>query len=366
MFVAVAPRSSAASFIPSEWTITAAARERMNCSAARKDLPSNAVSYYFSDHLKTASVITDSAGNIKSESDYYPWGGELSFIANDSNHYKYTGKERDSETQLDYFGARYYSNGLGRFITPDWAAKPIAVPYAEFGNPQSLNLYRYPSNPETFADVDGHCQGLNTCLAQQEVNKFSLEPKSFVETAKGFLKEIVNTFVNPFNRAAGLKGDAMPLTNQDQQIGARMSQGAIAALPAAQEMLTVRATTAVVDLGPAVRAPSVLADRAEEIHSALDPIAQNMRTTAVADVTNADGTLSTLVSSSNNTLAPAQRAVLQPGETAVSGAGHAEETILNAAQQNGQTVNTMGVSRTPCPTCQRKLDQAGVQVQGPN
>jgi hypothetical protein len=32
------------------------------------------VFYYFSDHLKTASVITDSAGVIKAESDYYPWG----------------------------------------------------------------------------------------------------------------------------------------------------------------------------------------------------------------------------------------------------------------------------------------------------
>src|SRR5476649_1977286 len=100
---------------------------------------SPSVAYYFSDHLKTASVITDSQGNIKSESDYYPWGGELQFVANDSNHYKFTGKERD-ETGLDYFGARYYSNGLGRFITPDWSAKATAVPYAEFADPQSLNL----------------------------------------------------------------------------------------------------------------------------------------------------------------------------------------------------------------------------------
>jgi uncharacterized protein RhaS with RHS repeats len=86
---------------------------------ARKDFPGNAVAYYFSDHLKTASVITDSAGVIKAESDYYPWGGELQFLANDSNHYKYGGHERDNESGLDYFGARYYSNGLGRFITPD-------------------------------------------------------------------------------------------------------------------------------------------------------------------------------------------------------------------------------------------------------
>jgi RHS repeat-associated protein len=125
---------------------------------ARKS--TNGVFYYFSDHLKTASVITDAAGVIKAESDYYPWGGELQFVANDSNHYKFTGKERDSETQLDYFGARYYSNGLGRWTTPDWAAKATAVPYAEFSDPQSLNLYTYVRNvPTTRLDQDGHCAG---------------------------------------------------------------------------------------------------------------------------------------------------------------------------------------------------------------
>jgi RHS repeat-associated protein len=124
---------------------------------ARKDFPGLAVSYYFSDHLKTASVITDAVGNIKSESDYYPWGGELQFSNNDSNHYKFTGKERDAETGLDYFGARYYSNGLGRFVSADWSATPIPVPYADLSDPQSLNLYTYVRNiPTTGFDPDGH------------------------------------------------------------------------------------------------------------------------------------------------------------------------------------------------------------------
>jgi RHS repeat-associated protein len=129
---------------------------------ARRDGVNGAggVFYYFSDHLKTASVITDSAGMIKAESDYYPWGGELQFVNNDSNDYKFTGKKRDLETGLDYFGARYYSNGLGRFITPDWAAKAAAVPYAVFADPQSLNLYSYVRNiPTTRYDPDGHCSG---------------------------------------------------------------------------------------------------------------------------------------------------------------------------------------------------------------
>ncbi len=124
---------------------------------ARRDLPAGTVSYYFSDHLKTTSIVTDATGTILDESDYYPWGGELQFTNNLDNHYKFTGKERDSETGLDYFGARYYSNGLGRWISADWSPTPIPIPYADFSDPQSLNLYSYVRNiPTTRVDENGH------------------------------------------------------------------------------------------------------------------------------------------------------------------------------------------------------------------
>jgi RHS repeat-associated protein len=119
---------------------------------ARKDFPSNAVSYYFSDHLKTASVITDSAGNIKEDEDYFPYGGEVKFVDNDPNHYKFTGKERDTETGLDLMGARYYLNSLGRFVTPD----PLVMELHRLADPQSLNLYHYArNNPLSYADETG-------------------------------------------------------------------------------------------------------------------------------------------------------------------------------------------------------------------
>jgi RHS repeat-associated protein len=75
---------------------------------------------------------------------------------------RYTGKERDIESGNDYFGARYYSSSMGRFMSPDWSAKMEPVPYAKLDNPQSLNLYAYVgNNPLIRIDKDGHyyCKG---------------------------------------------------------------------------------------------------------------------------------------------------------------------------------------------------------------
>jgi RHS repeat-associated protein len=68
-----------------------------------------------------------------------------------------TGKERDSETGLDYFGARYYASNMGRFMSPDWSIKVTPIPYAKLSDPQSLNLYTYVlNNPLSRRDADGH------------------------------------------------------------------------------------------------------------------------------------------------------------------------------------------------------------------
>jgi RHS repeat-associated protein len=78
----------------------------------------------------------------------------------------FTGKERDTETGLDYFGARYYGSNMGRWMSPDWSTAADPVPYASFAEPQSLNLYSYVhNNPLSHFDVDGHspidCSGGN-------------------------------------------------------------------------------------------------------------------------------------------------------------------------------------------------------------
>jgi RHS repeat-associated protein len=68
-----------------------------------------------------------------------------------------TGKERDAESGLDYFGARYYGSSMGRFMSPDWVDVPDSIPYADMDNPQSFNLYSYVrNNPLSNSDPDGH------------------------------------------------------------------------------------------------------------------------------------------------------------------------------------------------------------------
>ena len=127
------------------------------------------VYYYFADQLGTSRVMTDSNGTICYDADFYPFGGERDYTNNCTQNYKFIGKERDSESGLDNFGARYDSWQYGRFMSPNWSAKAEPVPYAKLGNPQSLNLYAYvDNNPTTLTDPDGHCSqngGQEACTA---------------------------------------------------------------------------------------------------------------------------------------------------------------------------------------------------------
>ncbi len=115
---------------------------------ARRD-SAGAISYYFADHLGSSRVVTSSTGTILDDSDFYPFGGERVVTSSSGNTYKFTGKERDSESGLDNFGARYDSSSLGRFMSPD----PLG---GHLEDPQTLNRYVYVrNNPLRFTDPTG-------------------------------------------------------------------------------------------------------------------------------------------------------------------------------------------------------------------
>jgi RHS repeat-associated protein len=75
------------------------------------------------------------------------------------SHYQFTGKERDTESGNDYFGARYYASSMGRFMSPD----PLYIEMHRLADPQQLNLYMYGrNNPLRVTDPTGldiTCQG---------------------------------------------------------------------------------------------------------------------------------------------------------------------------------------------------------------
>ncbi len=96
--------------------------------------------YYLKDHLGTVRMTVDASANVVSYDDYYPYGMVMPTrsleSASEDARYKFTSKERDSETKYDYFDARYYDGRIGRWLSIDPRADkyPDAYNYC-FGNP---------------------------------------------------------------------------------------------------------------------------------------------------------------------------------------------------------------------------------------
>jgi RHS repeat-associated protein len=121
--------------------------------------------FRLADPLGSRRVQTNVYGQVEENCQSLPFGDALNCIvpsgapatADDATEHHFTGKERDTESGNDYFGARYYASTMGRFLSPDWSSDPEAVPFADIGNPQSLNLYAYVNNnPLRSRDPDGH------------------------------------------------------------------------------------------------------------------------------------------------------------------------------------------------------------------
>jgi len=114
-------------------------------------VPAQLMRYQLSNHLGSASLELDDAGQIISYEEYYPYG-TTSYQAGRSaaevslKRYRYTGMERDEENGLSYHSARYYAPWLGRWVSCDPS-----------GLKDGVDLYIYVgSNPIGFIDPTGN------------------------------------------------------------------------------------------------------------------------------------------------------------------------------------------------------------------
>jgi RHS repeat-associated protein len=121
---------------------------------------SNSTTYFdHVDWLGTERARTDAQGDMAETCTGLPYGDGLSCTgASDISFMHFTGKEHDTESNLDNFGARYFSSQVGRFMTPD------SMAYSGPLNPQSWNLYAYArNNPLLYVDPAGNTVSLANC-----------------------------------------------------------------------------------------------------------------------------------------------------------------------------------------------------------
>ena len=108
----------------------------------------NNMFYYHPDHLGSTSLVTNQTQNIVEEEFYLPYGDSLE--GNEESRFLYNSKEKDRDTDLYYYGARYYSPFVGQFTQADTII-------SEVYNPQNLNLYSYTlNNPYKYTDPTGN------------------------------------------------------------------------------------------------------------------------------------------------------------------------------------------------------------------
>jgi RHS repeat-associated protein len=104
-----------------------------------------AVKFHLGDHLGSSHLAIDGNGGFINREEYTPYG-ETSFGSFARKRYRFTGKERDEESGLNYHIARYYVPWLARWMSCD--PKGVVA---------GANTYHYVAqNPVFFVDPDGH------------------------------------------------------------------------------------------------------------------------------------------------------------------------------------------------------------------
>jgi len=125
----------------------------------------------------------------------------------DSNRYKFTGKERDAESGLDNFIARYNASSLGRFMSPDPAGGSLA-------DPQTLNKYAYVRNsPATLTDPTGlyacadDAEGAKEHCMSDNDKRFEASRQHDLQSKNGDVRRAATALGDPGKEVVDARGD---------------------------------------------------------------------------------------------------------------------------------------------------------------
>jgi RHS repeat-associated protein len=277
--------------------------------------------YYVEDLLGTSRVITTNTGVVCYDADFYPYGGERPYTNSCPQNYKFEGKERDTETGNDDFGARYYSNRLGRWLSADWSNVPVPVPYANLTNPQTLNLYAMVADdPESFADLDGH-----DGWGSEATNGGATIQPGDVEWMRYYSQDHAPPAQQPAVKAAPPqppKNDPCPCISQNAAVilsnaGKEADVGVKAAMVVTSPQYAFMAGAAVVEAAPAV-------------------------STATSQVTTAVNTATTSAYVQATTALSAAGTAISNGATTLANvAGNAYRAASNFALQQAVRIDTL-------------------------
>ena len=194
------------------------------------------LAYPVADRLGSTRLVTDGSGVVVKCYDYFAFGEDIgSGMGNrpaacygngsypqagpDVVNQKFTGKERDAETGLDYFGARYFSGAQGRFTGAD---EPLIDQSP--GDPQSWNLYGYVrNNPLKFTDPTGQdCVYTNNLSSDGTVG---VESGNCSQKSGTYVNGTINTDSFKYNERKGT-------LSYSYSNGETIGSGVIAGLPA--------------------------------------------------------------------------------------------------------------------------------------
>ena len=131
------------------------------------------VIYYHTDAIGSVRMITDASGAELARYDFLPFGEAWPPPPTPPDVRQFAGEERDPETKLDYFGARYYRAESARFTTVD----PMMNTEQALTDPQRSNRYAYSlNNPLKFVDPDGRDPVKNQLGTVSDIQRIFSQP----------------------------------------------------------------------------------------------------------------------------------------------------------------------------------------------